>query len=202
MTDALAAPLAGQLLGLQAPSLVVLAADEIPKTLFRGQYAPGERLIEERSTEELAISRPPLREALWLLENGGMIRTRPRRGTFVSTMTDQDVYEILTLRSALERTAFELGIVVTHPALLDPARTALAEMERCAAAADRRALVQAATSSTPPSLSSPPTATGSEALTARARRSRRPTADQSADPARPRHERMSGATSRACSSGC
>jgi DNA-binding GntR family transcriptional regulator len=143
MTDALAAPLAGPLLGLQAPSLVILAANEIRKKILSGQYAPGERLIEERLTEELAISRPPLREALRLLENEGMILTRPRRGTFVSTLTDQDVYEILTLRSALERTAFELGIPVRDPALLAPARAALEEMERCAADADRGSLVQA-----------------------------------------------------------
>lgn len=143
MTDALVAlttPLPG---GLQAPSLVVLAANEIRKKILSGEYAPGERLIEERLTEELAISRPPLREALRLLENEGLILNRPRRGTFVSTLTDQDVYEILTLRSALERTAFELGVPVRDPGLLAPAKAALTEMERCATASDRGALVQA-----------------------------------------------------------
>jgi DNA-binding GntR family transcriptional regulator len=129
--------------GLHAPSLVILAANEIRKKILSAEFAPGERLIEERLTEELAISRPPLREALRLLENEGLIVTRPRRGSFVSTLTDQDVYEILTLRSALERTAFELGIPVGDPALLEPARRALEEMERCAANEDRGALVQA-----------------------------------------------------------
>jgi DNA-binding GntR family transcriptional regulator len=128
---------------LRSPSLVELAVEAIRKRILAGDFAPGERLIEERLTQELAISRPPLREALRLLENEGLILTRPRRGSFVATLTSQDVYEIVTLRSALEKTAFELGIPVRHPEVLEPARRALAEMERCADAQDRGALVLA-----------------------------------------------------------
>lgn len=129
--------------GLQSPSLVALAVDAIRNKVLAGDYEPGQRLIEEQLTEELAISRPPLREALRLLENEGLVRNVPRRGCFVATLTDQDVYEILTLRSALERTAFELGLPVADITLLDPARHALEEMERCAHEEDRGALVQA-----------------------------------------------------------
>lgn len=128
---------------LESPSLVALAVDAIRKKILAGELEPGERLIEERLTEELAISRPPLREALRLLENEGLIFTKPRRGSFVATLTSTDVYEILTLRSALERTAFELGIPVRDPALLGPAKEALDEMDRCARDKDRGALVQA-----------------------------------------------------------
>lgn len=128
---------------LQSPSLVMLAVDAIRKRILGGVYEPGERLYEERLTQELDISRPPLREALRLLENEGLVYTRPRRGAFVATLTDRDVYEILTLRSALERTAFELGIPVRDPSLLDPAREALAEMEQFARLEDRGSLVQA-----------------------------------------------------------
>ena len=128
---------------LHAPSLVTLATRAIRRKILAGDVAPGEKLVEERLTEELAISRPPLREALRLLENEGLVFTRPRRGTFVTTLTDQDVYEILTLRSTLERMSFELGIPVVDAALLEPARQALAQMDACARAQDRGALVEA-----------------------------------------------------------
>jgi DNA-binding GntR family transcriptional regulator len=111
--------------------------------ILAGEFAPGDRLLEEKLTAELAISRPPLREALRILENEGLITTLPRRGSTVTTLTDRDVYEILTLRSALERMAFELGIPVARPELLEPSRAALLEMERCAAEGDRGALVLA-----------------------------------------------------------
>jgi DNA-binding GntR family transcriptional regulator len=128
---------------LHAPSLVQLAADSIRKMILAGDFAPGDRLLEEKLTAELAISRPPLREALRILENEGMITTLPRRGSTVTTLTDRDVYEILTLRSALERMAFELGIPVSRAELLEPAHAALLQMERCAKKGDRGALVLA-----------------------------------------------------------
>jgi DNA-binding GntR family transcriptional regulator len=128
---------------LESPSLVILAFNAIRKKILAGELSPGERLIEERLTDELAISRPPLREAMRLLENDGLIITRPRRGSFVATLTAEDVYEILTLRSTLERMAFELGIPVKDPSVLQPARDALEEMTRCATEEDRGALVQA-----------------------------------------------------------
>ncbi|ADB32650.1 transcriptional regulator, GntR family [Kribbella flavida DSM 17836] len=128
---------------LQSPSLVQLAADAIRRMILAGELAEGERLIEERLTEQLGISRPPLREALRVLEQEGLIVTRPRRGSTVATLTDQDVFEILTLRSALERLAVELGVPVRSPARLEAARDALLEMERCATAEDRGSLVQA-----------------------------------------------------------
>jgi len=128
---------------LEAPSLVTMAADAIRAKILAGELAPGDRLIEERLTEELEISRPPLREALRLLENEGIIDRLPRRGTFVTTLTDQDVHEILTIRSALERLAFETGIPVVDESRLEPARRALDEMQRCATAQDRGNLVLA-----------------------------------------------------------
>jgi len=133
----------GASLRLNSPSLVSLAVGAIRKRILAGEFAPGERLAEERLTDELAISRPPLREALRLLENEGLVVSKPRHGSFVATMTDQDVYEILTLRSALERMAFEIGVPVRDPSLLAPVERALDEMERCAHEKDRGSLVLA-----------------------------------------------------------
>jgi DNA-binding GntR family transcriptional regulator len=129
---------------IHSPSLVHLAAEAIRKMVLSGELAPGERLIEERLTEGLGISRPPLREALRLLQQEGLIETRPRRGAVVTTMTDQDVFEILTLRSAYERLAVELGVPVQDPRRLEVCRQALQLMEEYAAVEDRGALVEAA----------------------------------------------------------
>src|SRR5699024_9955353 len=84
---------------LESPSLVVLAANAVRSRILAGVLKPGARLLEEQLTAELAISRPPFREALRILENEGLIYTLPRRGSFVTTLTEQDVFEILSLRS-------------------------------------------------------------------------------------------------------
>ena len=128
---------------LEAPTLVDLAANAIRRKILAGELKPGARLLEEPLTAELDVSRAPLREALRVLENEGLVVARPRRGSFVATLTDEDVHEIMTLRSALERMAFELGIPVEDPELLKPARAALEQMAHCAREEDRAALVQA-----------------------------------------------------------
>lgn len=128
---------------LTAPSLVQLATEEIRRMILAGELRPGARLIEERLTEQLGISRPPLREAMRRLEHEGLIVTAPRRGATVTELADQDVFEILTLRSALERFAVELGVPARDPDRLQKCRDALAGMQECADRDDRAALVEA-----------------------------------------------------------
>ncbi|MFJ6279239.1 GntR family transcriptional regulator [Arthrobacter subterraneus] len=127
---------------IQSSSLVDLAAEAIRKQILSGVLGPGDRLIEERLTEELGISRPPLREALRILSQEGLIETRPRQGSVVATLTDQDVFEILTLRSALEKLAVELGVPVSDARRLQRCRQALEQMEDCARREDRASLVE------------------------------------------------------------
>lgn len=127
---------------IQSASLVDLAAEAIRKQILSGALGPGDRLIEERLTEELGISRPPLREAMRILSQEGLIETRPRQGSVVATLTDQDVFEILTLRSAFEKLAVELGVPVSDPRKLQRCRTALEQMEDCARREDRGKLVE------------------------------------------------------------
>lgn len=127
---------------IKSSSLVDLAAEAIRKQILSGALGPGDRLIEERLTEELGISRPPLREALRILSQEGLIETRPRQGSIVATLTDQDVFEILTLRSALEKLAVELGVPVSDPRRLERCKRALEQMEDCARREDRATLVE------------------------------------------------------------
>ena len=138
-----AAP-AGRAARIDAPSLVQLAVEQIRRMILSGALAEGERLTEERLTERLGISRPPLREALRTLQQEGLIEVRPRRGAVVTTLTEQDVMEILTLRSALERLAVELGVPVVEEGRLERCREALALMEQFAEQEDRGRLVSAA----------------------------------------------------------
>ena len=41
--------------------------------VLSGDLRPGDRVIENRLTEELGVSRPPLREAMRVLEQEGLI---------------------------------------------------------------------------------------------------------------------------------
>jgi DNA-binding GntR family transcriptional regulator len=127
---------------IDPPSLVEMTAAALRKLILAGEYKPGQRLIEQHLTERLGISRPPLREAMRILQQEGLIVTFPRRGAVVTPLSADDVHEIYTLRFALDRLAIELGIPVRDPKLLQPLRLALAGLERAAGTGDREQLLE------------------------------------------------------------
>ncbi|TVY98978.1 GntR family transcriptional regulator [Trebonia kvetii] len=128
--------------GLQQPSLVELAADSLRRRILGGDLKPGERLKEEQLTEELGISRPPLREAMRLLEQEGLITKLPRYGAQVVSLTAHDIWELLTLRQSLEVLALTLAMPVSEEGLAEP-RQLLADMETCAKDNSRAGMVDA-----------------------------------------------------------
>jgi DNA-binding GntR family transcriptional regulator len=127
---------------IQQPSLVRMAADAIREMVLSGELRPGDRLVEERLTDELGISRPPLREALRVLEQEGLLLSTPRRGVMVTPLSAQDVYEIFTLRTTYERMAIELGVPCRNPDLLARCHRALEAMTQAAKIEDRGQFVR------------------------------------------------------------
>jgi DNA-binding GntR family transcriptional regulator len=70
--------------------------------------AQGSFLDEGLLCESLSISRTPLREALKVLTSEGLVRHEPRRGCFVSEVTEEDLDDIFPVIALLEgRCAFE-----------------------------------------------------------------------------------------------
>ena len=119
---------------LETYSLVELAVDRLRREILSGRADPGERLVEEQLTRRLGISRAPLREAMRLLAQQGLVEHIPRRGARVATLSDEDVRELYEVRDVLERHA-----VSSMPA--DPDLTALRaalEVMRKATEADDR----------------------------------------------------------------
>lgn len=128
---------------LEQPSLVDLAAGRIRELILSGTLTPGERLREAWLSEQLGISRPPLREAMRILVQQGLLEGLPRRGVRVVELTSRDVHDIYSLRAVLDRFALELMMPVDDPARLAPLHAALADM-RAAVASEHHARYVAA----------------------------------------------------------
>jgi DNA-binding GntR family transcriptional regulator len=86
------------------------ALKEIRNAIRSGKLKPGERLIEVQLAEEMQISRFPIREALRYLEKEGLVETKPFKGTHVAQLTETDMEELYSLRSALEELAVRILI--------------------------------------------------------------------------------------------
>jgi len=74
-------------------------------------YAPDAqlRLDERQLSEQLGISRTPLREALVRLEQEGLVNIIPRRGIFIVRKTKQEILELIIVWAALEGMAARLA---------------------------------------------------------------------------------------------
>ena len=66
------------------------------------------RLDERELSEQLAISRTPIREALARLEQEGLVRIVPRKGVFIVRKTKAEILEMITVWAALESMAARL----------------------------------------------------------------------------------------------
>lgn len=90
------------------------ASDEVYESLrqaiLTAMFAPGERLQVETIANKLGVSITPVRSAIQQLATEGLIEIRPRSGTFVATLTPEDVFETSEIRCALECLAGELAI--------------------------------------------------------------------------------------------
>jgi DNA-binding GntR family transcriptional regulator len=71
------------------------------RILQRGLH-PGEKLSDLRISDELGVSRTPVREALHRLVQDGVVNYSPNRGFFVAEFSPADISEIFELRAALE----------------------------------------------------------------------------------------------------
>ncbi|MGX8773902.1 MAG: GntR family transcriptional regulator [Bacillota bacterium] len=89
-------------------------ADEIVQILrgriINGDYAIGEKLVENKIAEELKVSRTPVREAFKQLTKENLIEYIPNKGCFAKGFEQSDLLDIYAVRNAVEQLAVEWAI--------------------------------------------------------------------------------------------
>jgi DNA-binding GntR family transcriptional regulator len=95
---------------IRIQSVVDVVTTDLRHKIIRGVLTSGQRIKEVEIAREFNTSRPPVRESFKILESEGLITIRPRRGAFVSEITQKDIWEIYTVYAALTDLAIELAI--------------------------------------------------------------------------------------------
>ena len=89
-------------------------AEEIVQILrgriINGDYAIGEKLVENKIAEELKVSRTPVREAFKQLTKENLIEYIPNKGCFAKGFEQSDLLDIYAVRNAVEQLAVEWAI--------------------------------------------------------------------------------------------
>lgn len=93
------------------PPLVLQTMRKLLREIFAGVYAPGDRIREIEVAGRYGVSRAPVREALRILEQDGMIELTPWQGARVIDPKPEEMADLLDLLGTL------LGAVARRAAL-------------------------------------------------------------------------------------
>ncbi|MDW8845517.1 GntR family transcriptional regulator [Erwinia sp. MMLR14_017] len=83
-------------------SLSFIAYEKIKDRILNMEISPGSSLTEMWLIEQLGMSRTPIREALYRLQQESFVELAPRKGWFVAEIKLRDIQELFMIREALE----------------------------------------------------------------------------------------------------
>jgi len=84
------------------------ATEYIRNKIITGEFVAGEAINEAALASRLNISRPPIREAFRTLENEHLLVSVPRKGTYVTELSVEDLRELFQVREMVEGYSIEL----------------------------------------------------------------------------------------------
>lgn len=132
MTQAsvLTAPNAPDLEPIEQTPLRVQIADRLRRAIITAKLRPGTVLVETALAEQMNVSRAPVREAIAILENDGLVETVAYKGKRVKPLTVREVeetwslrqtFEVMAIRRILERRADVASLWIPCRAMRDAA---------------------------------------------------------------------------------
>jgi len=93
---------------IQILSATQTVVNHLRDQIIAGDLAPGQRLNETLLASALGVSRPPLREALRILEAERLVVSVPRKSTYVTEASQKDFEEISQARVMIECYSIDL----------------------------------------------------------------------------------------------
>ncbi len=91
-------------------SLRQLALDHLRSAIVSGRLKMGQSLSERQISEQLGVSKSPVREALAQLRDEGLVCIEPQKVARVFSLSADEVGQICDFRLAIENAAFELAL--------------------------------------------------------------------------------------------
>ncbi len=85
---------------------------KIKTAILNGELTPGQRIVQEDLTEQLNVSRTPVREALQRLKSEGLVTIKPFYGAMVFQVSIRELSEIYDIRIQIERYAIQKAFVL------------------------------------------------------------------------------------------
>src|SRR5215510_1555422 len=111
------------------------------RTIVTLRLPPGAAIVEKDITRQLAISRTPVRDAVRLLAEEGLVNIRPQSGTFVALINREQLEEGRLIRRALEIEGIKLAVRNVTQDKIDALRDVINAQERAGVRGDHIAFI-------------------------------------------------------------
>lgn len=116
---------------IQRPkSLRELALEHLRGNIVNGTLKMGQVLSERKISEELGVSKSPVREALAQLRDEGLVTIEPQKGARVFSLSDNEVAQICDFRQAIETAAFDMALARNPVALAKDMEDIVRQMKK------------------------------------------------------------------------
>lgn len=126
---------------IEQTPLKLQIAGRLRLAIVTGRLRPGTVLVETALAEQLNVSRAPIREAVQILENDGLVETFAYKGKRVKPLTVREVVETCEMRTVFEVTAVRR--ILASGTSVEPLWAPCRAMTDAAGGDDREALVAA-----------------------------------------------------------
>ena len=126
---------------IEQTPLRIQIAEMLRRAIVSGKLRPGSVLVEATLAEQMNVSRAPIREAIQILENDGLVETVAYKGKRVKPLTAREVEETYNLREVFEVMAVRRILQYGRPVAALWAHCH--EMDRAADAGDQDKLTAA-----------------------------------------------------------
>jgi len=110
----------------------------IKEMILRGDFDPGQKLVQEDLAARLGVSRTPILSALTKLEKELLVEIIPRRGAFVRKLSLEQLKDIYDIRIRLEPLGAHHAALRATPEGLEELKSILDSFHHGAEAHDRK----------------------------------------------------------------
>lgn len=103
--------------------------DQIMHAIHDGTISPDDRIVQEKLAEEFEISRTPIREALFRMEQEGILRVAKRGGFVIRVPESGEIEELYDTRASIEGYAARLLADANDPKIIESLRKIISKEE-------------------------------------------------------------------------
>jgi DNA-binding GntR family transcriptional regulator len=114
---------------IESKNLSHVVYEELKRKILNLELVPGQAISENEICKEFEVSRTPVRDALWRLQEQGFVSTMPYRGTYVTKLNMSEIKQLIYMRVSVETDVICDFIEIATPMILEEVRHFIRKQE-------------------------------------------------------------------------